>query len=192
MKPVAFSSWNGKIIDGRKGQPKGKAGAADIGCPVPKEGQKMSALLGWNGLVVLDKNADIPSLTLAYLKEARKLSCGECSVCMIGIDRVTDILKDMAAGKADKGALGEIEEIARGVAKNGKCNFGRATALTPVLDAIKHYKNDFLALAKGGNLVAKTCSVAVTAPGMQACPATLDIRLHRADPERPASPTPWT
>lgn len=175
MKPVAFSSWNGKIIDGRKGQPKGKAGAEDIGCPVPKEGQKMSALLGWNGLVVLDKNADIPSLTLAYLKEARKLSCGECSVCMIGIDRVTGILKDMAAGKADKGALGEIEEIARGVAKNGKCNFGRATALTPVLDAIKHYKNDFLALAKGGKLVEKACSVAVTAPCMEACPATLDI-----------------
>ncbi|NPU83203.1 MAG: FAD-dependent oxidoreductase [Syntrophaceae bacterium] len=175
MKPVAFSSWNGKIIDGRKGQPKGKAGAADIGCPVPKEGQKMSALLGWNGLVVLDKDADIPSLTLAYLKEARKLSCGECSVCMIGIDRVTDLLKDMAAGKADKGALGEIEEIAKGVAKNGKCNFGRATALTPVLDAIKHYKNDFLALAKGGKLEEKACSVAVTAPCMQACPATLDI-----------------
>ncbi|PKN34938.1 MAG: dihydropyrimidine dehydrogenase subunit A [Deltaproteobacteria bacterium HGW-Deltaproteobacteria-19] len=175
MKPVAFSSWNGKIIDGRKGQPKGKAGAADIGCPVPKEGQKMSALLGWNGLVVLDKDADIPSLTLAYLKEARKLSCGECSVCMIGIDRVTALLKDMAAGKADKGALGEIEEIAKGVAKNGKCNFGRATALTPVLDAIKHYKNDFLALAKGGKLEEKACSVAVTAPCMQACPATLDI-----------------
>ncbi len=125
MKPVAFSSWNGKIIDGRKGQPKGKAGAADIGCPVPKEGQKMSALLGWNGLVVLDKDADIPLPDPGISEGSRKLSCGECSVCMIGIDRVTDLLKDMAAGKADKGALGEIEEIAKGVAKNGKCISGR-------------------------------------------------------------------
>ncbi len=176
MKPVAFSSWNGKIVDGRKGQPKGKAKAADLGCPVPKEGQKMSALLGWNGLVILDKDADIPSLTLAYLKEARKLSCGECSVCMIGIDRVTALLKEMAAGKADKGALGEIEEIAKGVAKNAKCNFGRASALTPVLDAVKHCKADFLALGKGARkLEEKACSVAVTAPCMQACPATLDI-----------------
>jgi len=58
---------------------------------------------------------------------------------------------------------------------NSKCNFGRATALTPVLDAVKHFKADFLGAAKGEKKAAGEYRTAVTAPCMKACPATLDI-----------------
>lgn len=176
MNTVAFSSWNGKIVDYRKGKTAKTAKSRDVECPIGHDGQKMKALMGWNGLVVMDAKADIPSLTAGYLKEARKLSCGECSVCMIGIDKVTDILGGLMKGKGDAGAISAIEEIAKGVSENAKCNFGRASALVPVLDAVKYYKDDFLALAKGGKKIeAKSYSTAVTAPCMQACPATLDI-----------------
>ncbi|MGD0275537.1 MAG: FAD-dependent oxidoreductase [Syntrophales bacterium] len=179
MNTVVFSSWNGKIVDTRKGiAPKSKkASKRNAGaCPIPYEGLKMRALMGWNGLVVLDPKADIVSLTQSYLKEARKLSCGECSICMIGIDRVLELMKAMSSGKADIRALGEIEEIAQGVTENAKCNFGRATALIPVLDGIKYFKADFLALAKGDRKLEEiNYTKAVSAPCMQACPATLDI-----------------
>jgi formate dehydrogenase beta subunit len=179
MNKVVFSSWDGRIIDTRKGgAPKEKKAArgAALKCPIPYEGMKMGALMGWNGLVVLDPKADIVSLAYAYLHEARKLSCGECSVCMIGIDRVIAILKDMAAGKVNAGALEEIETIAVGVAANAKCNFGRASALTPILDAVRYYRGDFLALNDGGRkLEGKNFGTAISAPCMQACPATLDI-----------------
>jgi formate dehydrogenase beta subunit len=176
MKTVAFSSWNGKILDNRKGAGTGAAKTAELKLPLQPGGKNISALMGWNGLVVMDPKADILSLTLAYLREARKLSCGECSVCMIGIDRVLAICTDMAAGKGGKKDLAEIEAIARGVAANAKCNFGRATALTPVLDAVKYYRADFTAPAEGKTKPAeKSYGAAVTAPCMQACPAGLDI-----------------
>jgi formate dehydrogenase beta subunit len=176
MNTVAFSSWNGKILDHRKGAGSKSAKTAELKLPTQPGGKNIAALMGWNGLVVTDPKADILSLTLAYLKEARKLSCGECSVCMIGIDKVLSIINDMAASKGNKKDLAEIETIARGVAANAKCNFGRATALTPVLDAVKYFKTDFAALAEGkGKPGAKAYHVAVTAPCMQACPAGLDI-----------------
>jgi formate dehydrogenase beta subunit len=160
MNTVAFSSWNGKILDNRKGAGAKAAKTAELKLPVRYGGKNIAALMGWNGMVVMDPKADVLSLTLAYLKEARKLSCGECSVCMIGIK------KDLA----------EIETIARGVALNAKCNFGRAAALTPVLDAVKYYRADFTALAEGKVKTAeKSYGVGVTAPCMQACPANLDI-----------------
>ena len=65
MNTVVFSSWNGKIVDTRKGTaPKGKKASKNnaAACPVPYEGMKMGALMGWNGLVVLDPKADIVSL----------------------------------------------------------------------------------------------------------------------------------
>jgi formate dehydrogenase beta subunit len=177
MNTVAFSSWNGKILDNRKGAGTKAAKTAEMKLPVQPGGKKIAALMGWNGVVVVDPKADVLSLTMAYLKEARKLSCGECSVCMIGIDKVEAVLNGMAAGKGSRKDLAEIETIARGVAANAKCNFGRATALTPVLDAVKHFKAEFTALAEGKTkpVAGKSYGAAVTAPCMQACPAGLDI-----------------
>jgi formate dehydrogenase beta subunit len=175
MKTVAFSSWNGKIVDNRKGLA-AKAAKAGLNIPDQIAGKNIAALMGWNGLVVMDPKADIPSLAIAYLREARKLSCGECSVCMIGIDRVLDILGGLSAGRGTKQDLLEIETVAKGVAANGKCNFGRTAALTPVLDAVKYFKADFAAPAwKKSNPGAKAYQAAVSAPCMQACPAGLDI-----------------
>jgi len=170
MNTVAFSSWNGKVVDNRSGK---AAKAVAAAFPAP-EGT-VAAMMGWNGLVVKNAKADIPSLTFNYLKEARKVSCGECSVCMIGIDRLLDIIGDMAGGKGSKADLSEMQEIVRQVAANSKCSFGRS-ALFPVLDAVKYYKADFLALISGEKKLAKgPYGATVTAPCVEACPASLDI-----------------
>ncbi|MCU0555126.1 MAG: FAD-dependent oxidoreductase, partial [Syntrophales bacterium] len=171
MSAVSFSSWNGKIIDNRTG----KAAKADAGVPKMLGDKSFTALMGWNGMVVSDTVANIPSLALGYLKEARKLSCGECSVCSIGIDRLIGILDGLIAGKGKKQDIAEIERIAKGVMELSKCNFGRASAVTPVFDAVRYYKDEFLALTSGKKGTTRPYRVAVTAPCLEACPARLDI-----------------
>ncbi len=175
MNTVSFSSWNGKIVDNRNGQvPASKL--AEVKFPEKLDGQEPAAVMGWDGIVVRDAQADILSLTLAYLREARKLSCGECSVCMIGIDKVIGIMKAMMEGQGSAESVEEIEEIAVGVAANSKCNYGRTAALVPVLDAVRYFRDDFLALANGEKKASeKAYSTAVTAPCIEACPAKLDI-----------------
>lgn len=173
MSDVLFSSWDGKVLDNRKAAVKKAAGA---GVPTRLNGHPVAALIGWNGLVVTDAKADIPSLALAYLREARKLSCGECSVCQIGIDRIMDMMQEMASGKGKKEDLSEMERIIRGVSELSKCNFGRASALVPILDTIRYFADEFKALAAGRRkLQKKAYASAVTAPCMAACPASLDI-----------------
>ncbi len=175
MDNVIFSSWNGKIVDNRKGKTSKAPKRADITLPKLPEEEKPLALMGWNGLVVMNPEADIVSLTLRYLKEIRKLSCGECSVCMIGIDRLLDIIGEMAKGEGSKADIAEMKAIIKQVCVNSKCGFGQS-ALFPVLDSIKFYKSDFLALIKGEKkLEDKDYSCTVTAPCMEACPARLDI-----------------
>ena len=172
MSAVSFSSWNGKIIDNRTGK---AAKAADAGVPRMLGDKSFTALFGWNGMVVADAAANVPSLALAYLKEARKLSCGECSVCSIGIDRVASLLEGLIAGKGKKQDIAEIERITKGVMELSKCNFGRASAVTPVFDAIRYYREEFLALTAGKKGTTRPYKVAVTAPCLEACPAKLDI-----------------
>lgn len=175
MNKVSFSSWSGKIVDNRKGKVSKTSKSVDVKFPAQLSVDNTAALMGWDGLVVRDSDADIISLTMNYLKEARKLSCGECSVCRIGIDMLLDIFEEMVAGEGGREDIAEIQQIVKGVSVNSKCNFGRSV-LSPVLDAVKHYKSDFLALIKGEKkLKAKEYSSAVTAPCMEACPAALDI-----------------
>ncbi len=172
MNNIAFSSWNGKVVDNRTGT---TSKSADIKIPSFPGRGKIAAMMGWNGLVVLDKKADILSLTLGYLREIRKVSCGECSVCMIGIDRLLDILTNIADGKGSASDLKEMQSIVKQVSVNSKCSFGQS-ALFPVSDAVKYYKADFLALLKGEKKIAeKQYSSIVTAPCIDACPAGLDI-----------------
>lgn len=170
MNTVSFSSWNGKIIDNRNGGAK-----ALENFPEKLNGSEIKALMGWNGLVVADAEAEIPSLAYGYLKAIRGLSCGECSVCMIGIDRIIDTFNGMNAGKGSAGDLDEIIRIAKGVAENSKCNFG-GSSLAPIVDAVQSNREAFLELAGGKKkLSMKEYHVAVSAPCMQACPAKLDI-----------------
>jgi len=170
MNKVAFSSWNGKVVDNRNGKM-----AKDVAVNLPVPGGKVTAMMGWGGLVATDSKADIPSLTVGYLKEARKISCGECSVCMIGIDRLLDIIRRMTDGQGSKADLSEMQAIVKQVSANSKCSFGQS-ALYPVLDAVKYYKADFTALITGEKkLNGKEYQSTVTAPCMDACPAGLDI-----------------
>ena len=172
MGNVAFSSWNGRVIDNRKGV---KKSAANVAIPVFPGKEKAAALMGWNGIIAKDKTADIPSLTVAYLKAARAISCGECSVCMIGIDRLLDLVRGMAKGKGGKETLDEAKTLVAHVAENSKCGFGQS-ALFPIGDALIYYKDDFLALLSGTRKLDETTrEAAVTAPCMNACPAGLDI-----------------
>ncbi|HEX7504447.1 MAG TPA: FAD-dependent oxidoreductase, partial [Syntrophales bacterium] len=147
----------------------------DAGVPKMLGDKSFTALMGWDGMVVADAGANVPSLALAYLKEARKLSCGECSVCSIGIDRLTEILEGLIAGRGKQPDVTEIERIVKGVMELSKCNFGRSSAVTPLLDALRYYKDDFLALTTGKKGTKKPYKVAVTAPCLEACPAKLDI-----------------
>lgn len=135
--------------------------------------------MAWNGIVLREKDTDIPSLTYAYLREARKISCGECSVCMIGIDQVMEIFRKFIEGTGTRQDLKKIAEIAHEVSINGKCNFGRSAALVPVGDAIKYFKGSFLSLIKGEKaLFNHGYESAVTAPCIEACPAGLPITAY--------------
>jgi formate dehydrogenase beta subunit len=170
-----LSTWGGKFTDQRT------TNATPLKESFPEKFKDLpfKGLMAWNGIILREEDTDIPSLTYAYLREARKISCGECSVCMIGIDRVMEIFRKFIEGEGSRQDLKEIGEIAHEVSVNGKCNFGRSAALVPVADAIKHFKEAFLALIKGERaLFNHGYESAVTAPCIEACPAGLPITAY--------------
>jgi len=168
METLRFSSWDGTIVDHR--QAASPAAAALPALPQVPEGAPVHALMGFNGLVVTDPAADIPALTRRYLTEARKLSCGECAVCMIGIDQLIERLAPEASPLGARG-LSELKTLIDQVAVTSKCGYGQSV-LFPVRDALSYFTDEFLHPAARP---AHSYLSEVTAPCTAACPAHLDI-----------------
>ena len=172
MSKVIFSSWAGKVVDNR-GQK--HAGVENLELPLQYNGHQVRALMSWNGLVVADDRVNIVDMAHSYLKEVEKLSCGECTIGYIGIKVMTDILDRISNGRGAKDDLNLLRWLGNGIKENAKCDFC-ALAVTPILDTVNYYGEEYLKLITGKKKLPKATYITrVTAPCMEACPAHQDI-----------------
>jgi formate dehydrogenase beta subunit len=172
MSKVVFSSWAGKIVDNRGLHPN-KYANADLELPLKYSGRRVRAFISWNGLVVADDKVDIVDMVCSYLGEVQKLSCGECAVGYLGVKIMLGIFTRIAKGKGSEGDIELLRWLGAGVKENAKCDFC-PSAITPVLDSLNYYKEEFIK-PTGGKRAKSTYVTRVTAPCMEACPAHQDI-----------------
>ena len=172
MSKVIFSSWAGKIVDNRGLRPNEYA-SADVGLPLQYNGRRVRAFMSGNGLVVADDKVDIVAMAHTYLREVQKLSCGECSVGYLGMKVMLDIFTRVAKGKGIEGDIELLRWLGAGIKENAKCDFC-PSAVTPVLDTLNYYKDEYLKPA-GGKRAKSTYMTRVTAPCLEACPAHQDV-----------------
>jgi formate dehydrogenase beta subunit len=175
MTKVIFSSWDGEVVDNRGQETANFKDARNLPLSLQYDGHQVNAFMSWGGLVVADKKANIVDITRRYLQEAQKLSCGECSVGYLGVKVMTDILNEIAKGQGTKESIASLKRLGNGIKENGKCDYC-PSAVTPVLDAINYYEDEFLkpSTRKGASSRASYLT-RITAPCSEACPAHQDV-----------------
>ncbi|HKK01607.1 MAG TPA: FAD-dependent oxidoreductase, partial [Desulfuromonadales bacterium] len=179
MSQVVFSSWERNIVDNRKG---GEADLASLKLKVPEsflgEG-KVGAFMGWDGIVVLDRETDLVAMAAEYMKRVQeKYCCGKCTPGKKGTKVLQDTLARIAAGKGEERDLEIIEGLAA-LLGNCKCTLCM-TAAVPVFDTVKYFRDDYLACIRGERQpkFAKGYKEKLTAPCMDKCPAHIDIPAY--------------
>ena len=174
MSKVVFSSWAGKIVDNR-GLETGKyATVENLELPLQYNGHQVRAFMSWNGLVVADDKVNVVDMAHSYLKEVQKLSCGECTVGYLGIKVMLDTLTRILSGEGTEKDIDLLHRLGTGIKGNTKCDFC-ALAVTPILDTINYYGEEYSKLIAGKGAVPKSVYITrVTAPCMEACPAHQD------------------
>jgi len=140
--------------------------------------ERGKALLGWNGVVIWDKDVDPVDFTAAYIEKAKSESCGQCFPCRYGTERLDALIKKICAGQGSEKEIDRIYELSAQISSSARCDIGRSLA-KPIRDMIGQFKDDFLAVAKGERAVKKgSYQSLVTAPCMNACPSNVDIPLY--------------
>lgn len=175
MAQVVFSTWGGNVVDNRNisGEPQ----AVSYRLPVAFDGERpLRAFMGWDGIIMFDKDVDLPAMTAEYMKRVQTLyCCGRCTPGKKGTKVLMDLFQNVLSGKASEADLDTVEDLTE-LLKNCKCTLCQSATI-PVFDAVKHYRADFVARLHERRSVAANDKYIhkITAPCMDKCPAHIDI-----------------
>jgi formate dehydrogenase beta subunit len=179
LSQVVFSSWGREVVDNRQG---GEADLASINLKLPEQyldQGKISAFMGWDGIILLDKETDVVAMAAEYMKRVQeKHCCAKCSPGKRGTRVLQDTLSRIISGKGQEKDLETIESLSA-LLDNCKCTLCMTSAI-PVFDAVKHFRSDFLAYINGEKKPkeAKAYKDRITAPCIDRCPAHIDIPTY--------------
>lgn len=176
MAQVIFSTWGGNTVDNRTvtGEPQ----AVNYRLPVAFDGQRLlRAFMGWDGIILFDKDVDVPAMTAEYMKRVQTLyCCGKCTPGKKGTKVLMDLFQNILNGSATEADLDTVGDLAE-LLKNCKCTMCQS-ATVPVFDAVKHFRADFLAYMNPvcrPRVQPAAYIHKITAPCMDKCPAHIDI-----------------
>ncbi len=102
------------------------------------------SMMGSGGAIVMDEDNCMVDVAKFYMDFICDESCGKCSPCRIGTQRMLEILGRITDGKADMGDFDDLENIVRITRKNSLCGLGQ-TAANPVMSTIKHFRHEYMA-----------------------------------------------
>jgi formate dehydrogenase beta subunit len=171
---VVFSTWGGDTVDNRNvsGEPQ----TVSYRLPVAFDGQRpLRAFMGWDGIILFDKDVDVPAMTAEYMKRVQTLyCCGRCTPGKKGTKVLMDLFQNVLAGKGSEADLDTVGDLAE-LLKSCKCTLCQS-ATVPVFDAVKHYRADFIARLNSSRPAGEDRYIhKITAPCMDKCPSHIDI-----------------
>lgn len=113
-----------------------------------EELNRMGAMMGSGGLVVLDDTDCMVDVARYFLSFTHKQSCGKCTFCRVGTKQMLDIITRLSEGKADIKEIDELETLCYHVKNGSLCGLGK-TAPNPVITGLKYFREEYEAHASG-------------------------------------------
>ena len=137
--------------------------------------KKITSVLNWKGVALLDDNDNKIDLARCYMEELQKLSCGVCIPCRIGTSVASEMLENMCGGKADVPEIDRLIEQCEWILSASKCTVG-SIGPKAVLELIENFRDEFVNAITAKEIIPRSkYIVKVTAPCINGCPSKLDI-----------------
>ena len=126
------------------------------------------SIMGSGGIVVMDETTCMADVARYFLSFTKSESCGKCTPCREGLERLYDILDRICRGQGDEKDLERLESLALTIKDSSLCGLGQS-APNPVLTVLRYFRNEIEA-----HIIDKQCPAGV-------CP---DLITFRIDPDK--------
>jgi len=163
LREIVFDIGGG-IPDGKEfkaaqtGGPSGGCIPAEhLDTPIDYESlASIGSMMGSGGLIVMDNTKCMVNLAKFYLGFTVDESCGKCTPCRIGTQRMLEILNRITEGNGEEDDIEKLEKLANTIKKASVCGLGQ-TAPNPVLSTIKYFRDEYVAHIKDSKCPAGEC-----------------------------------
>ncbi len=140
---------------------------------------KLGSIMGSGGMIVMDQGTCMVDLAKYFIAFTMDESCGKCTPCREGTQRLWEILNTITEGRGAESDLDALEELGTYIKEVALCGLG-ATAPNPVLTTLKYFREEYLQHIVDKQCPARVCRRLSPAPCQFACPAGIDIPSYIA------------
>ena len=163
LREIVFDIGGG-IPDGKQfkaaqtGGPSGGCIPAEhLDTPIDYESlSAIGSMMGSGGLIVMDDSKCMVNLAKFYLGFTVDESCGKCTPCRIGTQRMLEILERLTEGDGELEDVEKLEKLANTIKRASVCGLGQ-TAPNPVLSTLKYFRDEYIAHIKDKKCPAGEC-----------------------------------
>jgi NADH:ubiquinone oxidoreductase subunit F (NADH-binding)/(2Fe-2S) ferredoxin/Pyruvate/2-oxoacid:ferredoxin oxidoreductase delta subunit len=122
---------------------------------------QVGSIVGSGGMVVLDDTDCMVNTAKFFLEFTQAESCGKCTPCRVGTNRLLEILGRIASGKGREGDIELLEELSHYIKTASLCGLGM-TAPNPVLSTIRYFRDEYEAHINDKRCPAAVCKDLIT------------------------------
>jgi NADH-quinone oxidoreductase subunit F len=140
---------------------------------------KLGSIMGSGGMIVMDQGTCMVDLAKYFITFTMEESCGKCTPCREGTQRLLEILTAITEGQGRPADLAILEDLSSYIKDVSLCGLG-GTAPNPVLTTLQYFRDEYLAHIVDKQCPARVCKRLSPSPCQFACPAGIDIPSYIA------------
>ena len=157
----------------------------------------VGSMMGSGGMIVMDEDDCMVSVSKFYLDFTVEESCGKCSPCRIGNKRLYELLDRITKGQAEMEDLERLRNMSEVIKDTALCGLGQ-TSPNPVLSTLENFWDEYVAHIKDHKCPAGACKdlmryqiIPENCVGCTACARVCPVgaitgekkQVHEIDPE---------
>jgi NADH-quinone oxidoreductase subunit F len=139
----------------------------------------LGAIVGSGGMIVMDEDKCVVDVARFFMEFCRDESCGKCTPCRVGTQKMLEILTRICEGKGRAGDIETLEKWADIMKNTALCGLGQ-TAPNPVLSTLRYFREEYEAHIHEHRCPAVVCNAYFKSPCQHACPVGMDIPSYIA------------
>lgn len=118
--------------------------AKDLDTPIDFDTLKeKGSMMGSGGMIVMDEDDCMVSVSKFYLDFTVDESCGKCTPCRIGNLRLLELLEKITSGNGTEEDLDKLQELSHVIKDTSLCGLGQ-TAPNPVLSTMHNFWDEYV------------------------------------------------
>ena len=138
---------------------------------------KAGSIMGSGGMIVMDENTCMVDVAKYFTNFLQEESCGKCSTCREGTQRMYEILNDITEGKGKLENIQTLEELGGVIKDVSLCGLGQ-TASNPMLATLRYFMQEYIEHIEKKKCSAIVCKEIISSPCQYTCPIDTDVTVY--------------